>query len=245
MNGVQLPRLPDRAALMLDFDGTLIDLAATPSAVVIPPSLPDTLRAVRDCLDGAVALVTGRPLRDIDGFLGDAPYAVAAEHGAVFRHAPGAAPERPALPSAPAAWREQAQRVAAGYPGALFEPKESGFVLHYRGAPEAGPAFRQALLSIVGEHEDEFVVMPAHMAWEVKPRGADKGRAVERLMGRPPFAGRVPVYVGDDVTDEDGIRAARRAGGLGFKVQDVFKDPSGVRAWLKGLLEGEVIRCPG
>ena len=78
-----------------------------------------------------------------------------------------------------------------------------------------------------------FTVMASSMAWEVKPGGIDKGGAVTALMARPPFLGRTPVYIGDDVTDEDGMRAARALGGLGWRVQDAFGDPAGVRAWLR------------
>jgi trehalose 6-phosphate phosphatase len=114
----------------------------------------------------------------------------------------------------------------------LVERKRHGFVLHFRRAPRHGPALRAAMAGLLAGLEDRFTVMPASMAWEMKPRGADKGTAVRALMARPPFAGRVPVYVGDDVTDEDGMRAARALGGLGWRVQDVFGTPAGVRAWL-------------
>ena len=229
------PALPARAALLLDMDGTLLDIAPTPSAVVVPPDLHATLRSLRDRLGGAVAVVSGRPIEQIEALLDDAPYAVAGEHGAAIRHAPGQSPERPDLPGVPPDWLDQAARVVAGYRGVLLERKAHGFVLHYRLEPEAGPALRQALQSILGEAHALFTIMPAHMAWELKPRGADKGIAVHNLMARPPFAGRVPVYVGDDVTDEDGMRAAEQLGGLGLRVQDTFTDPAGVRAWLAAL----------
>jgi trehalose 6-phosphate phosphatase len=80
---------------------------------------------------------------------------------------------------------------------------------------------------------DRFVILPARKAWELRPRGADKGTAVELLMRRAPFAGRLPVFIGDDVTDEDGMAAARRLGGVGLRVAEAFRDPAGVRAWLR------------
>ena len=180
-------------------------------------------------------MVSGRPIEQVEALLADAPYAVAGEHGAAIRHAPGAVPERPDLPTPPARWLEQAERLAAGTDGALLERKAHGFVLHYRQAPAAGPALHRALLSVMAGEAALFTLMPAHMAWEVKPCGADKGRAVLSLMARPPFAGRVPVYVGDDVTDEDGMRMARQFGGIGLRVQDSFGDAAGVRAWLTAL----------
>ena len=229
------PALPAHAALLLDLDGTLLDIAPTPDSVVVPAELLESLRRLRTLLGDALAVVSGRPIEQVESLLHAVPYAVAGEHGAAIRHAPGAALERPDLPALPAGWLDQAGRVAAGIPGVLLERKAHGFVLHYRLAPAAGPALQQAVLDILGDAAAAFTLMPARMAWEVKPRGADKGRAVSSLMARPPFAGRVPVYVGDDVTDEDGMRVARELGGLGLRVQDSFIDPAGVRAWLAAL----------
>jgi trehalose 6-phosphate phosphatase len=229
------PNLPAHAALFLDLDGTLLDIAPTPDSVVVPPGLPPSLRALRRRLGDALAVVTGRPVEQIDSLLGDIPFAVAGEHGGAIRHEPGGAIEQAALPGVPEEWMERARQAVAHHPGALFEGKARGFVLHYRLAPQAGEALREALRSILDGARDRYTVLPAHMAWEVKARGVDKGTAVVSLLARPPFAGRVPVYVGDDVTDEDGMRAARDAGGFGLRVPDVFANASGVRAWLVKL----------
>ena len=118
------------------------------------------------------------------------------------------------------------------FPGALIEDKEHGFVLHYRQAPEAGPAAHDMLAELVAEDPARFTLLEARMAWELRPRGASKGTAVQALMARAPFAGRVPVFVGDDVTDEDGMDAAREFGGLGFRLQDFFGEPEALREWL-------------
>ena len=225
----------DCAALLLDLDGTLLDIAPAPDQVVVPPELTETLHRVRDLLGGALAVVTGRPIEQVDALLGDAPRAIAGEHGGARRHAPGAAIERPALPSPPGAWRVAAERIVAAHHGALLEHKERGFVLHYRAAPEHGPALRAALEALTAGSPD-FLIMAAHMAWEVRPRGTDKGRALRSLMDRPPFAGRLPVFVGDDVTDEDAISAARALGGTGFRVDTAFGSPAGVRGWLDAIV---------
>ena len=227
--------LPPHAALLLDLDGTLIDIAPTPDAVVVPPGLLASLDRARRLCGDALAVVTGRPIMQVDALLGPVPYAVAGEHGGAIRHAPGGAVERPDLADLPADWLSAAERVAADWPGALLERKHRSFVLHYRLAPDAGPALRAALAALLAGHEERFAIMPALMAWEMKPLGADKATAVNALMARPPFVGRVPVYIGDDVTDEDGMRAARALGGLGWRVQDVFADPAGVRTWLAGI----------
>jgi trehalose 6-phosphate phosphatase len=200
----------------------------------VPTGLPDTLRALRDRLGGALGIITGRPVETVDALLGDAPYAVAGEHGGAVRHAPGEAVQRPPLTAPPAAWLDAAEHLAAAHPGTLLERKARGFALHFRTAPEAGPALRDALTAMLAGSA-AFELLPAHMLWEVRPRGVDKGKAVRSLMARAPFAGRKPVFIGDDATDEDAIRAARALGGAGFQVDSAFGTPSGVRAWLQGV----------
>jgi trehalose 6-phosphate phosphatase len=237
-----VPALPDRAALLIDMDGTIVDIAPTPASVVVDPALPGVLRALRAQLDDALAVVTGRQLEVVEALLGDLPYAIAAEHGAAIRHAPRKSGgtdgvEYPSLPPLPAAWVARAEQAASAHPGVIFEHKLHGLVLHYRQVPDAGPKLGAVLLAMLEEPEGHrFTVMPAHMAFELKPRAADKGTAVMSLMARAPFAGRVPVYIGDDVTDEDGIRAAEALGGIGLRVQEHFGDAAGVRAWLARLV---------
>lgn len=233
-----MDRLPPfrQTALLLDMDGTLIDIAQTPDSVVVEHALPGTLAALRDRLDGALAIVTGRPIETVDRLLGDAPGAVAGEHGGALRFTSGAAIERPDLPTPPNDWLAAAERLVAAYPGAILERKARGFALHYRLAPEAEQKFRAALSEMV-TGTPGFQMLPAHMLWEVRPIGADKGGAVRALMARPPFAGRRPVFIGDDVTDEDGMRAARALGGAGYRVDDAFGEPSDVRAWLTASAE--------
>ena len=220
-----------RTALMLDMDGTLIDMAPTPDSVIVPAGLPDVLAALRNALGGALAIVTGRPVETVDRLFGDAPGAVAGEHGGAIRHATGEAIERPDLPAAPPSWLDVGEALVRSFPGTLLERKARGFALHYRLAPEAREVFHTALSALVSTSAG-FELHPAHMLWEVRPAGADKGRAVAALMQRDPFAGRLPVFIGDDVTDEDGMREARKRGGAGYRVDEVFGDPSGVRAWL-------------
>ena len=220
-----------RSALLLDLDGTLLDLAPTPDSVIVPAGLPEALLTIKRQLDGALAVVTGRAIDTIDALLGDVPHAVAGEHGGAVRAFPGAAIERPDLQAPPAHWLESAAALEKAHPGALFEQKPRGFGLHFRLAEDAGPAIHQALTGLLGDSED-FFLMGGNMMWEVRPRGVDKGHAVTRLMRAAPFLDRVPIFIGDDVTDEDGMRVARAMGGIGLRVQDVFGDAAGVRAWL-------------
>jgi trehalose 6-phosphate phosphatase len=107
-------------------------------------------------------------------------------------------------------------------------------VLHYRAVPAEGPALGEAMAALV-EGSDRFMILPARKAWELRPHGADKGTAVMDLMRRAPFVGRMPVFIGDDVTDEDGMEAARRLGGVGLRVADAFGSPVEVRAWLQAV----------
>jgi len=200
--------------------------------VVVPPDLIASLRALRARLDGALAVVSGRPVEQVEALLPDAAQAIAGEHGGVIRHAPGEALDRVDLPAPPEAWFAAGARIAAAHPGALLERKAHGFVLHFRAVPTLGPALGEAMAALV-EGSDRFVLVPARKAWELRPRGADKGTAVAALMRRAPFAGRVPVFIGDDVTDEDGMAAARRLGGVGLRVAEAFGTPAGVRAWMR------------
>ncbi len=234
MSGFSIPPL-DRAALLIDFDGTLVDIASSPDAVIVEPGMLASLARLRPRLGDALAVVSGRPIAQLDALLGDRPYAVAGEHGAALRRRPGAPIEQPELAEMPQAWLDEAGRIVARYPGAIVEPKGHGLVLHYRAAPESGVALHEAALALVAGEMARFTIIPAKMAWEIKPRGVDKGSAVRALMQQPPFEGRLPVFVGDDVTDEDGIAAASALGGVGLRVPEAFGDPGGVRMWLAGL----------
>ena len=222
-----------RAALLLDMDGTLLDFAPRPMAVVVPPTLPGTLARLCHELGGALAVVTGRPVDQIDTLLPGVVPVVAGEHGGALRPAPGAGLLRPDLPALPPNMLAEAGAFAAGHPGVLMEHKAHGFVLHYRLAPAAGAAVAAAVAGWVAPVADRFQRLQAHMAWEVRPLGADKGRAVAAVMALPAFAGRLPVFIGDDVTDEEGMAVARQLGGAGLFVPTAFGSPGAVRAWLE------------
>ncbi len=221
-------------AFLLDVDGTLLDFASTPMDVVIPPELPGTLRALKQRVNGALAMISGRPVEQVAALFGDVPQAIAGEHGGAVRHAPDGAIQRPALTQIPPDWLTAAERLAQAHPGTLLERKARGFVLHFRRTPAAGPQLGQTLAALVAGSSD-FALVPAHMAWEVRPNDIDKGVGVKTVMARPPFAGRLPVFMGDDVTDEDAIDVVQAMGGIGMMVADTFGDPAGVRAWLAQL----------
>ena len=233
----ELPPLPElgRIALLLDLDGTLLDIAPAPDLVVVPPGLIDTLRILRERLGGALAVITGRPIETIDRLLRDAPYAVAGEHGGAVRHAPDEPVERARQVAPSDEMLDKAERLARAHPGALLEVKASGFTMHYRAVPDAAVELLAGLEALL-RGSTEFELLSGKMMWEVRPHGVDKGNAVRALMERAPFAGRMPVFIGDDVTDEAAIEAAEAMGGVGLRVLEAFGEPADVRAWLKSLV---------
>lgn len=234
------PPLPEGAslgewAIFLDLDGTLLDLAPRPDAVRVPEDLTDSLHALQQRCGGAVAILSGRPLATIDDFLQPLRPAAAAEHGAVLRRADGSIDPSDIAAVVPAAWRRMIHDMIDGWPGALIEEKPHGFAVHYRANPALEPVISAALHDIAAA-DDDFEVLPATMAREIRHRMAHKGNALHRLMETAPFAGRQPLFIGDDITDEDAIRAAEQLGGRGLRVADWFDGaPARVRAWLKEL----------
>ncbi len=230
-----LPRPGDRWALFLDLDGTLLDLAPRPDLVSVPHGLTDLLRRLTNALDGAIAVVSGRPLDEVDAILQPWQFSGAGEHGAFCRLPSGDVVSLDPAPP-PADWRALVDRFGAEHPGIVVEQKSSAIAVHFRAIPEVEPTLRALLQSMVPADSADFALSPAHMCWEIRPRGIHKGAAVRRLMRESPFAGRLPVFIGDDVTDEDGMRAAEALGGIGIDVRERFSNGAvGVRAWLATL----------
>ncbi|HEY6983783.1 trehalose-phosphatase [Reyranella sp.] len=227
------PELDRKSALFLDLDGTLLEIAATPEQVVVPPGLPALLTHLHHQLDGALAIVTGRPLPQIDELLRPFVPSAAGEHGVSLRYADGTREELPAGIAVPTAWRDALQAAAERWPGVLVEPKPHGLAVHYRLAPEYGNEVWRLVRELVPPEHPWFRLVPAREAVEIGLRAASKGHAVERLMAHAPFHGRRPIFVGDDFTDEAGMTKARELGGVGLRVAEAFGgDPAKVRAWL-------------
>lgn len=233
-----------RGALFLDFDGTLVEIAPRPDAIVVPPDLPGVLTCLAEATGGATALISGRTIETLDRFLAPARLAAAGGHGAEIRRAPAGEVEHHAGPALPPSWIREAEALAARHAGAILERKPRGLTLHARGCPEALLAFAAALGALVSGNP-HFSLLDAHMAVEIRPSGADKGAALAALMAAPPFAGRVPLFIGDDVTDEDAIAAAARLGGEGARVAEAFGSPAGVRAWLATIAEAALAEGVG
>jgi trehalose 6-phosphate phosphatase len=226
-----LPALNPHAALFLDVDGTLIDLAATPQSVTVPALLPAQLRDTQAKLGGALAILSGRKLADIDRLLGPG-LPCAAEHGSILRDAAGKITQKVQRLAAYDEWLKILQAEIADMPGALIEEKEFSLVVHYRQAPQYEAELSQLVDHLVGG-SDDAVLMLAHCAFELKPRGADKADALAWFMQTPPFAGRIPAFIGDDITDEPAIEKAIELGGIGLHVaRDFAGQTQAVRDWI-------------
>jgi trehalose 6-phosphate phosphatase len=226
------PPLRSDQALFLDLDGTIIDLAPTPESVQVAPGLPETLRQTQSMLGGALALVSGRKLADIDRLLGPG-FPCAAEHGAVLRDANGTIIQNAKRLAEYDRWLNYLRQEISEMPGVLIEEKAYGLVVHYRQAPEYEPVLSRLVDQMVGESPDATLLL-AHCAFELKPRGYDKGEALAWFMQKAPFLERVPVYIGDDITDEPAIRKAGELGGIGLHVaRDFSGSTQAVRDWIK------------
>jgi trehalose 6-phosphate phosphatase len=227
------PDLDRTSALFLDVDGTLVEIAATPESVVVAPALPGLLAQLQQQLGGAVAIISGRPLSQIDELLHPFSGSAAGEHGVSVRYGNGTLEEAPRGMAVPDIWRDALVAAVARWEGVLMEPKPHGVTLHYRLAPQRGDEVWRLARSLVPDDHETFRLLPAREAVEIGLRSASKGLAVHKLMKQAAFEGRKPIYIGDDFTDEAGISAAQELGGIGLRVGDSFGgDPAQVRAWL-------------
>lgn len=204
-------------ALFLDIDGTLLDLAAAPTEVVIPGWMPGALASLSKRLNGALALVTGRALDNADSLFAPQRFSVAGLHGAEIRFADGQIHEAPRSEFLNPLRLELASLVALN-PGLVLEDKLAGLAIHYRLAPKFGEGLIRLMTEFVEAHEDQFEVQLGKMVVEVRPAGSNKGTAVEAFLARPPFQGRKPLAVGDDLTDEAMFEIANAYGGRAVRV---------------------------
>ena len=201
------------ASLFLDFDGTLVDLAPTPDAVRVSSELADLLSRLQRCLDGRLAILTGRAAAEVGNLLGPVELAVGGHHGLESRG--GQIVERPEMLDSVVS---DLRQLEIEYPGVLVEDKPLGVALHYRQAPHAEDACRSAVQAAA--RRSGLEIQPGKMVFELKPQGANKGDALGAMMAEPPFAGSRPVFIGDDLTDEPAFEAAQDMGGAGILVGD-------------------------
>ncbi|ODR96103.1 hypothetical protein AUC69_15095 [Methyloceanibacter superfactus] len=237
-----LPPVSPNTAFFIDFDGTLVDIAPRPELVEVEPRVIDLLGALAGRFDHAVAVVTGRSLDVVDGFLAPLKLPAAAEHGSIRRDASGRVHEDVRTIHAIELAAGRLQPLVEANPGLLLERKQASVALHFRQRPELAETCREAVAQAVDGAEG-IVVLPGKMIFELRPQGIDKGVAVSAFLAEAPFKGRVPVYMGDDVTDEHAFAVVNERGGISIKIDDgdtlaqYRTDRAGLFAWLSGLAE--------
>jgi trehalose 6-phosphate phosphatase len=231
-------------ALFLDVDGTLLDFAERPELVAVPSGLVQSLARIERRLEGALALVSGRSIEELDELFTPLNLRASGVHGAQMRFDPRepfrGAPSVRELPDR--LWKELLHLLVE-FPGTFAENKGFSFAVHYRRAPDVAPGLRDALERLIASRSWGGVeILDAHYAFELKSPNFDKGRAIALFMNGEPFRGRTPVFIGDDTTDEAGFAAVAERGGIGFSVgvrrrgvSGVFVGPADVRDWLAGF----------
>ncbi|MCX7306761.1 MAG: trehalose-phosphatase [Afipia sp.] len=231
-------------AFLLDIDGTLLELAPTPRDVVVPPRLPETLRSLYERTSGALALVSGRSLTDIDVIFAPLQFPAVGGHGAEMRLSLETEAVASRAPPMDNDLKKRFTAIAALSPGIIIEDKGYSIALHYRLAPQFERTIYEAVSAIRSDLPGApFEVLPGKSVCEIKPVGFTKATGVRELMKHAPFAGRLPLFIGDDVTDESVFEIMPSYKGVSFSVgrqahgvDGHFGTPKDVRAWLAQLL---------
>ena len=243
-NAIPAPPAPgadDEWALFLDVDGTLLDFASHPGGVQVESQLHEDLARLHERLHGALALLSGRTLAQLDDLFGWRDYAAAGLHGAQLRLADG----RSSVDDGArlAALRALAESRMATMHGVLLEDKHQALALHYRNAPHQRELVEQLARELLRRAGNDFTLQYGNHVVELKPAGANKGRALALLMDGEPFRGRQPWALGDDLTDEHAFEEVNARGGVSVVVgarrpthaNFALDDPHTVRAWLSGI----------
>ncbi len=233
-----IPPAENRYCLFLDFDGTLVDFAESPGAVVCDSSLVALLADSWRLLDGALAIVSGRQIHAIDTLIAPLRAPVAGLHGFERRGANGIT-YRPTSDGARLdSLRDRLLAFVEQRPGMLLEDKTAALAVHFRNVPHLGSSTSDFMLGLKRDLGDDFELLEGDAVIEIKPATHNKATAVEAYMQEAPFAGRVPIYIGDDITDSDGFVAVERHQGMAIGVGNRvltpwrLRDPAAVRAWL-------------
>jgi trehalose 6-phosphate phosphatase len=228
--------------LFLDVDGTLLDIADTPGDVVVDAELKTLLATLSRRLGGAVAFVSGRSLAAVDELFAPLALPAAGLHGVERRAASGEVHRAPSDTESLRAARASLAAFVRTHPNTLLEDKGCALALHFRRAPEAEASARHAVQSVVRELGDAYHVQEGKMVLEIKPATATKATAVEAFLREPPFLGRTPVFIGDDLTDAAGFRVVEAAGGIsigvGYRISGQWRleNPAAVRRWLGSIV---------
>lgn len=238
MPQLKLPQASPDWAYFLDVDGTLIELADTPTAVHVPIELKTIISLAHRGCDGALAIISGRAIRDLDLLLGLPQLPTAGQHGLEIRDARGQLHHHAFEQGDLHDIMHHLQHLKARHSGLLLEDKGATLAIHYRQAPTLG-GYLSRLLKGVLAMQPGMHIQRGKYVFELKPGGIDKGTAIRTLMAMPPFAGRKPVFIGDDLTDEHGFKVINQLGGLSIKVgngrtcaQYRLANVDAVRGWL-------------
>jgi trehalose 6-phosphate phosphatase len=231
---------PQEIGLFLDVDGTLLDLAPHPDAVEVPEGLIDALARTERCLGGALALISGRRIGDLDRLFAPLKLRASGVHGAEFRGAPDAVGEVPPAPRIPQAVSSELARLLTRFAGCFAEDKQASLAVHYRAAPCSAGDLAAALAQFTTQFAELGLKLTAgRLVFEIQLPGFDKGKAIERFMATTPFLARRPVFIADDAMDRAGFDTALAQGGLAYSVggefpglSGSFPHPAAVRAWL-------------
>lgn len=205
-------------ALFLDIDGTILELAETPGQVVVTGQLRELVQYLNIAMDRAFALVSGRSLSNIDALFKIQGLSAAGLHGVECRTAyDGVTHVQSVDEYVMRSFRGRLRAYTERYPGLVLEDKKLSIAIHFRRASNLQADVEKILRETIAGH-DSFHIQHGKMMAEIKPRGSNKGLAVRRFMQTPPFHRRIPVFIGDDITDEDGFRAVNELGGISIKV---------------------------
>lgn len=234
------------AALFLDADGTLLDIAATPEAATAPPGLAPILLKTHHALGGALAIVSGRRVEEIDRLFAPERLPASGVHGAQIRNKMNGQVEEDKF-RIPLSIADGAAQLAQEFPGVIFEDKHEAVAVHWRmRRPLEAEIYDRLARLLHASGAEELSILRGHCVFEIKRASVNKGVAVRAFMRGAPFAGRRPIFVGDDVTDVDGIHAARALGGHAFSVGrrlpgavGHFENPAAVRAWLAEFVRSD------
>jgi trehalose 6-phosphate phosphatase len=247
MIAARLPPIPGLGdlALLLDIDGTILDIAPMPQKVVVPQTLRGTLRRLSALTNGALAFVSGRSLGDLDRLFAPLRLPAIAGHGAEVRLLPGHERDVGRTATLEPPLKTKFDAIAELGPGIVVEDKDYAIALHYRLAPEKETALREAVAAICAE-EPSIEVLPGKYVLEVKKQGFSKATGVRALMKHPPFKGRRPIFIGDDTTDESVFAIMPEFDGFAFSVGNAarvvdghFEGPPAVRDWLATIAGSE------
>jgi len=232
-----------RCAFFFDLDGTLAPIAPMPDAAAVPASTIALLQRLQRATQGAVAVVSGRALDTIDRMLQPLRLPAGGLHGAQWRAPDGRLWEASVDPDESARLRGALAAIAARHPGLYLENKGLSFAIHYRQAPGLEDRVREEVRAAAEPFSLRYALQYGKMVVEVRPRGADKARAIERFMTVDPFSRRMPIMAGDDLTDEPAFQAVNRLGGVSIKIGGGdtsalwrLADPAALALWLNGLL---------